>query len=87
MICGGSAVPLSLMQQFEQRHNVKIIQAWGMTETSPLGSVARPPRELREEEHWRYRATAGTNALSGASTSRHASGSSRIRAANAVCRA
>ena len=59
VICGGSAVPMSLMQQFEQRQNVRIIQAWGMTETSPLGSVARPPREATEEEHWRYRATAG----------------------------
>jgi fatty-acyl-CoA synthase len=59
VICGGSAVPLSLMQQFEERHNVPIIQAWGMTETSPLGSVARPPQEATEEDHWRYRATAG----------------------------
>jgi fatty-acyl-CoA synthase len=59
VICGGSAVPLSLMQQFEQRHNVRIIQAWGMTETSPLGSVARPPRKATEDDHWRYRATAG----------------------------
>jgi fatty-acyl-CoA synthase len=59
VICGGSAVPLSLMQQFEERHNLRIIQAWGMTETSPLGSVARPPVEASEEEHWRNRATAG----------------------------
>src|SRR5215211_98267 len=59
VICGGSAVPLSLMQQFEQRHNVKIIQAWGMTETSPLGSVARPPHKATEDEHWHYRGTAG----------------------------
>jgi acyl-CoA synthetase (AMP-forming)/AMP-acid ligase II len=59
VICGGSAVPLSLMQEFEERHGVDIIQAWGMTETSPLGSVARPPQDLSEEEHWRYRATAG----------------------------
>jgi fatty-acyl-CoA synthase len=59
VICGGSAVPLSLMQQFEERHNMRIVQAWGMTETSPLGSVARPPHGATEEEHWRYRATAG----------------------------
>jgi fatty-acyl-CoA synthase len=59
VICGGSAVPLALMQQFEERHGVRIVQAWGMTETSPLGSVARPPRGISEEEHWRYRATAG----------------------------
>ncbi len=41
IVCGGSAVPLSLMQRFEERFGVPIIQAWGMTETSPLGG-ARP---------------------------------------------
>jgi fatty-acyl-CoA synthase len=59
VICGGSAVPLSLMQQFEERHGVRILQAWGMTETSPLGSVARPPEGVDEAEHWRCRATQG----------------------------
>jgi fatty-acyl-CoA synthase len=59
VISGGSAVPLALMQELEQRHGVRIVQAWGMTETSPLGSVARPPADAEEEEHWRYRATAG----------------------------
>ncbi|MEA2330160.1 MAG: hypothetical protein QOH58_298 [Thermoleophilaceae bacterium] len=59
VICGGSAVPLSLMQQFEERHGVRILQAWGMTETSPLGSVAHPPAGVDGEEDWRYRATAG----------------------------
>jgi fatty-acyl-CoA synthase len=38
---------------------VKIIQAWGMTETSPLGSVARPPVSAEGDEHWSYRAKAG----------------------------
>ena len=59
VICGGSAVPLALMQQFDERHGVRIIQAWGMTETSPLGSTARPPEGVSNEEHWRSRATAG----------------------------
>jgi len=59
VISGGSAVPLALMQEFEERHGVRVIQAWGMTETSPLGSTARPPEEVSEDEHWRYRATAG----------------------------
>lgn len=30
------------MHAFQERHNVPILHAWGMTETSPLGSVARP---------------------------------------------
>ena len=59
VICGGSAVPLSLMQEFEERHGVQILQAWGMTETSPLGSVAHPPAGLDPDERWRYRSTAG----------------------------
>ncbi len=59
VVCGGSAVPLSLMQAFEERHGVWIIQAWGMTETSPLASIARPPADVSEEESWRYRDRAG----------------------------
>jgi fatty-acyl-CoA synthase len=59
IICGGSAVPRSLMEAFENEFGIRIVQAWGMTETSPLGSVARPPRGLSEEAAWDYRATAG----------------------------
>ena len=36
-----------------------VIHAWGMTETSPLGSVARPPAGAEGEEAWRYRYTQG----------------------------
>ncbi len=39
-VVGGSACPESLMKAF-QEHGVEILHAWGMTETSPLGSVAR----------------------------------------------
>jgi fatty-acyl-CoA synthase len=47
------------MEAFQERHGVHIIQAWGMTETSPLASVARPPSGTEGEEHWAYRSTAG----------------------------
>ncbi len=57
MLCGGAAVPLSLMQAFEQRHGVPMYQSWGMTETGPLGSVARAPKNVPDQ--WDYRATAG----------------------------
>ncbi len=57
--CGGSAVPHSLIEAYEKELGVFILQAWGMTETSPLGSVAYPPAGLPEEEAWRYRDTAG----------------------------
>jgi fatty-acyl-CoA synthase len=59
VVCGGAAVPESLMRAFEERHGVKIIQAWGMTETSPIGAVANPPAEAEGSEHWRYRTATG----------------------------
>jgi fatty-acyl-CoA synthase len=62
VICGGAAVPLALMRAFEERHGVRILQAWGMTETGPLASLARPPRRAAEQggdAAWRYRDTAG----------------------------
>jgi fatty-acyl-CoA synthase len=59
VIGGGSAVPLALMQAFQERHGIKMTQAWGMTEMSPLGTVARPPADVDEEQHWRYRDSAG----------------------------
>jgi len=57
--CGGSAVPLHLMQAFENKYGVRIVQAWGMTETSPLAAIARPPAALDPEQHWALRATQG----------------------------
>jgi fatty-acyl-CoA synthase len=57
--CGGSAVPVSLMQAFQERHDVYIQQAWGMTETSPLATVAKPLPGVSEERHWAMRATQG----------------------------
>ncbi|MTD56956.1 long-chain fatty acid--CoA ligase [Amycolatopsis pithecellobii] len=59
VIVGGSAAPPSLMHTFEERHGVPILHAWGMTETSPLGSVARPPKSATGEERWAYRYTQG----------------------------
>jgi fatty-acyl-CoA synthase len=57
--CGGSAVPHALQEAYEKELGVRILQAWGMTETSPLGSVAHPPAGLPEQEAWQYRDTAG----------------------------
>jgi fatty-acyl-CoA synthase len=41
VICGGSAIPRSLMESMDSL-GLRMLHAWGMTETSPLGSVARP---------------------------------------------
>jgi len=58
-ICGGSAVPVSLMQKFAERHGVEILQLWGMTETSPIATVARPMGDAPEDEYWTMRASQG----------------------------
>ena len=57
--CGGSAVPLSLMKTFEQRHGVQIRQLWGMTETSPMATLAWAPPGTPEDKMWELRATQG----------------------------
>ncbi len=59
VICGGSAVPVSLMRIFEERHGVHIRQLWGMTETSPLATMAWPPRGTPADQQWAFRGTAG----------------------------
>ena len=59
VLCGGSAVPVALQQALEERHGINMIQAWGMTETSPVASIAHPPLGVEGEDLWRYRSTAG----------------------------
>ena len=52
-IIGGSACPPSMMRAFQERHDVQVLHAWGMTELSPLGTacvlkpkqLALPPEE------------------------------------------
>ncbi|WP_171055198.1 fatty acid--CoA ligase [Mycobacterium sp. DBP42] len=57
--CGGSAVPLSLMQEFQERYGVYIQQAWGMTETSPLATVAKPLPGVSGDRAWEMRVSQG----------------------------
>jgi fatty-acyl-CoA synthase len=63
VIVGGSACPRSLMEGLE-RHGVHVTHAWGMTETSPLGSISREPGGVEGEDAWRYRVTQGRLAAS-----------------------
>ena len=57
--CGGAAVPLGLMQRFEQDHGLHIVQAWGMTETSPVAAIAHPPKGAAPSEEWTWRSKTG----------------------------
>ncbi|WP_049579280.1 long-chain fatty acid--CoA ligase [Streptomyces sp. SBT349] len=56
---GGSACPPAMMKAFEERHGVRVRHAWGMTETSPLGTTSSPPAGLTAEEEWPYRVSQG----------------------------
>ncbi|MFT4044651.1 MAG: long-chain fatty acid--CoA ligase [Gordonia sp. (in: high G+C Gram-positive bacteria)] len=59
VLIGGSAVPPALMHTFQDDYGVEVLQGWGMTETSPLGSVSRAPAGTTGEERWHYRYTQG----------------------------
>jgi len=48
MYVGGSAVPQSMIETFERRYGLRIIQAWGMTEMSPLGTTGHLPASLTD---------------------------------------
>ncbi len=54
VVIGGSACPRSVVEVFEERYDVRVMHAWGMTEMSPLGTIctlkpalAGLPREAR----------------------------------------
>ncbi|MEU0990731.1 long-chain fatty acid--CoA ligase [Streptomyces sp. NPDC005953] len=55
---GGSACPPALMEAYD-RLGVRLCHAWGMTETSPLGTMSHPPAGLTPEEEWPYRISQG----------------------------
>lgn len=62
VMIGGSACPLSMMQEFEDKHDVLVNHAWGMTEMSPLGTVntLKPfMYELPKEEQYKIRMKQG----------------------------
>jgi len=61
-LIGGSAVPLAMIKEFEERYGVEVIQGWGMTEMSPVGTLSTlKPKiaELPVGERYRYKAKQG----------------------------
>ena len=58
VICGGSAIPRSLMESMDAI-GLRMLHAWGMTETSPLGSVARPRSGSDPKDELNIRLTQG----------------------------
>ncbi|MGE0858393.1 MAG: long-chain-fatty-acid--CoA ligase [Gammaproteobacteria bacterium] len=44
-VVGGSAAPLSMIEEFRDHHGVTLLHGWGMTEMSPVGVVNQPTTE------------------------------------------
>jgi fatty-acyl-CoA synthase len=66
MVVGGSAAPPSMIDGFQKRHGLTVRHAWGMTETQPLGSIAKlkPWMEgLSDEQQLHARASQGFAAM------------------------
>jgi fatty-acyl-CoA synthase len=62
IVCGGSQPPPSLIERYAREFGIPIIQAWGMTETSPLASVAWPQARMRDWDDERVTLIARTQA-------------------------
>ena len=62
VICGGSAIPRSLMQGMDEL-GLRMLHAWGMTETSPIGSVGLVRSWVPEEESLATRLKQGVPAV------------------------
>ncbi len=59
LVCGGSALPEAVMRAYADEYGLTMTHAWGMTELSPLGSIAREPAGVSGEAVWPYRVSQG----------------------------
>ena len=62
MVVGGSAAPPAMMDGFQKRHGLTVTHAWGMTETQPLGTIAKVKKSLAggtDDERLHVRASQG----------------------------
>jgi len=63
---GGSAAPKALIESFEKKYGASMVHAWGMTETTPLGTVSRMKSTmdiLSDEDRYTIRAKQGYNVV------------------------
>jgi fatty-acyl-CoA synthase len=61
LMVGGAAAPPALIHNFQDRYGIEIIHGWGMTEMSPVGTLAIPPAraEVGSDAYWAYREAQG----------------------------
>jgi fatty-acyl-CoA synthase len=62
VLTGGSAAPRSMIEAFQERHDLTIVHSWGMTELCPIGTIGSMPHRLSEapsEEQYAFRAKQG----------------------------
>jgi fatty-acyl-CoA synthase len=62
VVIGGSAVPEAIVRGFRDEYGVSVTHAWGMTETSPLGTQATPNAKIArmgDEDRLRYQLKQG----------------------------
>jgi acyl-CoA synthetase (AMP-forming)/AMP-acid ligase II len=65
ILCGGSAVPRALSEAYREAIGVPMLQAWGMTETSPIATVSSPRShhaDWTEDQRADFRARQGVPA-------------------------
>jgi fatty-acyl-CoA synthase len=48
IVCGGAQPPRSLIERYRSEFGLRVVQAWGMTETSPLATMAWPQERMRD---------------------------------------
>ena len=61
-VIGGSAVPYSMIKQFDEEHDVNVVQGWGMTETSPLATAnirTKTMEAMSKEERYKLQTKQG----------------------------
>ena len=62
LVVGGSAMPRGLIEAYERDFSVNVVHAWGMTEMSPIGSVAKLQtrhQDLDAGDRWDIKAKQG----------------------------
>ncbi|MGI5193584.1 long-chain fatty acid--CoA ligase [Streptomyces sp. CA-288835] len=62
LLCGGARPPRALIERYRRDFGVPLVQVWGMTETSPLASLAWPKERMQDWDEDRVTETVRTRA-------------------------